>query len=417
MKYTKSYLMLFLIGLVFSIAVPDTVYALIAADNQSFNLNFRFNSPGARANGMGGAFIGVADDATAAYTNPAGLTILTEPEVSVEYKMGEYDNTFTLFGVPNSQDFTETGSGFSFLSLVHPAEKATFSIYRHELINIRSEDDFGGYSNNISMERDIKTLTYGIGLGFKVADSLSLGCSIGFSEMRYYSTTEIFTPGSFSPPPDTRILIDGEDSSTQVNLSLLWNPVDGLNMGLVYRQGPEFKTTYNFAEDTDADDKFDEFNSTKYTLKVPDVYGVGLSYRFNFGLTIAADVNYIEYSDLLKDFRFPDGSTSFGGISTSDFDVDDTFEIHAGIEYVLSIGSTPVAVRGGYIHKPDHRIHYTGSTAGGLVGWKNWAPEGDDDDIFALGLGFVFSEQLQIDGAASFGDFEKEYTVSLVYRF
>ena len=72
--------MLFLIGLASSIIVPDTVYALIAADNQSFNLNFRFNSPGARANGMGGAFIGVADDATAAYTNPAGLTILTEPE-------------------------------------------------------------------------------------------------------------------------------------------------------------------------------------------------------------------------------------------------------------------------------------------------------------------------------------------------
>ena len=66
MKHPKSYLMLFLIGLVFSIGVPDTVYALIAADNNSFNLNFRFNSPGARANGMGGAFIGLADDATAA---------------------------------------------------------------------------------------------------------------------------------------------------------------------------------------------------------------------------------------------------------------------------------------------------------------------------------------------------------------
>jgi hypothetical protein len=40
-------------------------------------VDFRFNNPGARANAMGGAFIGLADDATAAYTNPAGLTILT----------------------------------------------------------------------------------------------------------------------------------------------------------------------------------------------------------------------------------------------------------------------------------------------------------------------------------------------------
>jgi long-subunit fatty acid transport protein len=417
MKHIKIHLLLFLIGLVFSTMVPNTVYALIAADNQSFNLNFRFNSPGARANGMGGAFIGVADDATAAYTNPAGLTILTEPEVSIENKYGDYDNTFTLFGPPNSQDFTETSSGFSFLSLVHPTEKATFSVYRHELINTQNEDDFDQYANYVRMERDINAVTYGVGLGFKIIDSLSLGWSVGFVQMSYYGTTEIFSDPSFSPPPDTRVLIDGEDISTQFNLSLLWNPVGSLNVGLVYRQGPEFKFTYEFAADTGGDDDFDEFASTKYTIKVPDVYGAGISYRFNFGLTIAADVNYIEYSDLLKDFRFPDGNTSFGGISTSDFDVDDTLELHAGIEYVFSIGNTPVAVRGGYTHKPDHRIHYTGSTAGALVGWKNWAPEGDDDNIFALGLGFVVSEQLQIDGAASFGDFEKEYTVSLVYRF
>lgn len=414
MKHIKNYLLLLLIGLVFNVGVPDTVYALIAADNNSFNLNFRFNNPGARANGMGGAFIGLADDATAAYTNPAGLTILTEPEVSIEYKIGEYDNTFTLFGPPNSQDFTETSNGFSFLSLVHPTENVTFSMYRHELMNIHSEDDFADYSNYIRMERDIKVVTYGVGLGFKVADSLSLGGSIGFAQMRYYCTTELFDDASFSSPPDPRILIDGEDISTQFNLSLLWNPVGGLNVGLVYRQGPEFVTTYDSFEDTDNDGKFDEISSTKYTLKVPDVYGVGVSYRFNFGLTIAADVNYIEYSDLLTDFRFPDGSTEFGGISTNDFDVDDTFEIHAGIEYVFSIDSTPVAVRGGYTHKPDHSIHYTGSTAGSLVGWKNWAPEGDDNNIFAVGLGAVFLERLQIDGAASFGDFEKEYTVSLV---
>jgi hypothetical protein len=33
-----------------------------------------FESVGTRAMGMGGAFVAVADDATAAYWNPAGLT-------------------------------------------------------------------------------------------------------------------------------------------------------------------------------------------------------------------------------------------------------------------------------------------------------------------------------------------------------
>ena len=47
---------------------------------------------GARAIGMGSAFIAVADDATAASWNPAGLTQLRKPEVSfvLSYnKLGE----------------------------------------------------------------------------------------------------------------------------------------------------------------------------------------------------------------------------------------------------------------------------------------------------------------------------------------
>ena len=41
---------------------------------------------GARATGMGGAFISVADDATAASWNPAGLIQLERPEVSADRK-------------------------------------------------------------------------------------------------------------------------------------------------------------------------------------------------------------------------------------------------------------------------------------------------------------------------------------------
>src|SRR6476619_8573459 len=47
-------------------------------------LQFNFGNPGARSLGMGGAFLGLADDASAAEANPAGLTILRKPEVSVE---------------------------------------------------------------------------------------------------------------------------------------------------------------------------------------------------------------------------------------------------------------------------------------------------------------------------------------------
>src|SRR3989338_2646899 len=51
---------------------------------------------GARAIGMGGAFIAIADDATAASWNPAGLVQLEKPEISAVgsffYRHEEYDS-------------------------------------------------------------------------------------------------------------------------------------------------------------------------------------------------------------------------------------------------------------------------------------------------------------------------------------
>ena len=50
-------------------------------------IQLSFSNPGARSLGFGGAFVALADDATAAFANPAGLAQLTKPELSVEYPM------------------------------------------------------------------------------------------------------------------------------------------------------------------------------------------------------------------------------------------------------------------------------------------------------------------------------------------
>src|SRR5207247_4862817 len=47
-------------------------------------LLFNFSNPGARSLALGGAFIGLADDASGAETIPAGLTVLRKPEFSLE---------------------------------------------------------------------------------------------------------------------------------------------------------------------------------------------------------------------------------------------------------------------------------------------------------------------------------------------
>ena len=67
--------------------------------------NFTVLGAGARAMGLGGAFIAVADDATAVSFNPAGLAQLLQPEVSFVARGTQRNVSY--------QDFATTGLGRS----------------------------------------------------------------------------------------------------------------------------------------------------------------------------------------------------------------------------------------------------------------------------------------------------------------
>ena len=70
---------------------------------------------GARAPGMGGAFLARADDATAASWNPAGLSYLRRPELSI---VGAH-SSFDKFDFATNQDDKSDGSR-RFISIAYP---------------------------------------------------------------------------------------------------------------------------------------------------------------------------------------------------------------------------------------------------------------------------------------------------------
>ena len=69
---------------------------LLAQSNDEIQsaLQWNLSTPGARSLALGGAFIGLADDATAAYANPAGLAQLPRPELSVEGRGWDFTSRF-----------------------------------------------------------------------------------------------------------------------------------------------------------------------------------------------------------------------------------------------------------------------------------------------------------------------------------
>lgn len=379
-------------------------------------LDFRVNNPGARANAMGGAFIGLADDATAAFANPAGLTILTRPEISFEVKTGTYTTTiFDASGNPN--EYEDDTAGPSFLSFVYPSEKATVAFYRHQLLNQKTnffwQDTPAEIKENNPVSQELTGVTWGIGMGIKLVESLSLGLSVGYTELEYYVERQRFDAAS-PTGLDFIEIVNDSDYDEHLTASLLWNPLGELNIGFVYRQGPKFKTRRERLQMENIAGNYyliPELN-VENILKVPDVYGLGVSYRLLAGLTILADVNYVEYSDILDDFRLSDNDP--GAPSAADFHLDDEYEFRAGLEYILDvIEEVPLALRGGYYFRPDHKVYYTGP----IMSFRELVKKGDDDHIFSLGAGAVFFENVQVDVGASLGDTIEEYILSFVYRF
>ena len=83
-------------------------------------------NPGARSLALGGAFVAVADDATAAYANPSGLVQLLRPELSVELRTWSDDRD----GVASDL------SGIGFASFVLPRKRWSLAIYGQTLASV-----------------------------------------------------------------------------------------------------------------------------------------------------------------------------------------------------------------------------------------------------------------------------------------
>src|SRR6185295_14836601 len=104
------------------------------------SIPFQFFPPGARSLAMGATFVGIADDATAAASNPAGLVILTKPEASAHGR-------FTHFAAQDQNGYTSPSSSAvspSYFSLVVPKKPFSFSAYYQQVSKIDIDRAFSG---------------------------------------------------------------------------------------------------------------------------------------------------------------------------------------------------------------------------------------------------------------------------------
>lgn len=417
-------------GAVLAVALATPAGAQLNAENFA-QLGFNFSPPGARAAGMGGAFVPVADDATAAEANPAGLTQLLYPQVSFEYKAIEYARTIEepFFDDPRSTDFTNQVALPSFVSAAYPFNQGQFvlGLFAHQLVDYRSTAwsggaDFGGglflrpYTSDVEMGVLNAGGTAAFQLGF-----LSLGVAGGLSKLDMSVDFPRYDLPIFEPEYlNNRLVVDGSSTGFFANAGVLLKFGSLLQIGGVYKMRPTFTELEYRLEDGNgelvaASPAYSREGD--FTFRVPDSWGGGIAVRPHelFTLSAAAMVN--RYSQLADSTEvvFLESIDGSGDLAREDYVANDGVDYHAGAELIVFMGTTPLAIRGGAAMLAPSNTFYVGDDP---LERFLWGSEPAEESLqFSAGLGTVLFNRFQIEVAAVAGEQRREAIASFVLFF
>jgi long-subunit fatty acid transport protein len=408
------------------------------------SFEFNFSNPGARSMGFGGAFAALADDATTAFANPAGLVQLVDPEISIEGRSWSYSTPYVsggrIWGPPTGigEDTTEgvrtstsdkNLSGLSFLSFVYPKGRWSFAFYRHLLSNYEFEGltqglysgpwpDTGSMRREFAYDRavDVQIVSYAVAAAYELTETLSLGAAINSYEGDISMITDVYGKVQSGIPPEeffapipivpenlfytASLLIDDRDWG--LNLGIHWRPTETWSFGGFFREGPEFETVAELRTGptyVDPGLSGQVVESETGNVRFPIVYGLGATYRSgNDRVTLSFEWDRVEYSSIFS--------------SDDELHIDDGNEFHLGGEYAFLKTAPIVSLRAGIWLDPDHQISASGDN---YVANAVLSP-GEDQMHYAVGLGLAFT-RFQLDLAADFSELIDTLSLSFIYSF
>jgi len=418
---------------------------LASAQEAPATFEFSFSNPGARSLGLGGAFVALADDATAAFANPAGLVQLLRPEISVEGRLWSFSTPYTTGGrasgsptgygidtVPYVRTATsdEDVTGLSYLSFVYPGKDWSVAVYRHQLAKFPLQTELNGLfaaasggatSRELDQLRrtDLDIVSTSVSGAWQVNEKLSLGLGVVYFEGEVASTGSAYLPDEYPTTfwelnsflEERRYFtssFEADGTDWGVNLGFLWRIAERWRLGGVYRKGPRLPYTirniagpaHELPEGTVVD-----FLSGR-TIDFPDVYGLGVSYRSTSGrVTVGFEWDRVEYSSIIE-------SITSELVDTSEVVIEDADELHLGFEYVFLQTTPVVALRVGSWLDPDHRFRFEGDSAV----TRALFPSGEDSVHVAVGVGLAFSS-LQVDLGFDYSDNVSTASLSAIYSF
>ncbi len=374
-----------------------SLFSQSALNKSAFNI-FGF---GARAMGMGGAFIAVADDATAASWNPAGLSQMVSSEFSLVYDMYQGDITWEDYEEVNWEDgYSYIGqsikdegssdySSISFLSYSMPVEIGGKNlVWQLSYSNLSSPPDFENkysYNRTFYFEGDeiytedlngklemdgsgsFKTLTFS--LSSQITSNFHLGISLNYLDTNY---KEKYKDSGEITNSLNEYYIYSSSGSTKYDFSDFYFDFGFLyktkfiSFGGVYHSG--FKASGELSQSYEDLNTPFASNSYDVDIKWPSGYGFGVAIYPVKSLTFAIDYSKANWKD--------------GEIKYVDYDYTDFFpyqgydrqfntsSLRFGLEYVLMPKENfVIPLRAGYFKEDRIASWFVGGEKPEVDGW------------------------------------------------
>ena len=361
--------------------------------------DWNISGAGARAEGLGGAFIGLADDATAISWNPSGLGQLERTELSLvgRWIQEEYKWENPLAPTNNSTR-TQSHLTYNFASIAFPLHAGKVNIvpavaFQKQLDNYAREDDeTSSYESN----GGANTITPGIGLKLHPMFYVGGAVNIWLGNFDNSTVTDKATKAGYSN--------DGAYSGLNFTAGILVD-FEGMKKPIPIKLGATVKTPFELKVDGNYERKPTGTTTQKgefaNTVEMPLMYGFGASGRLGENLTISVDFESRLYGDK-KIFREADGTTPTAKVrdtlqlSDSKSDLN---QVRVGAEYLVVTTAGVIPIRAGFRTVPtlsanvDEKGNYSDMVMG---------------NAFTVGTGFI-GQSLALDLTYTRGQGEQSF--------
>ncbi len=386
---------------------------------------------GARALGMGGAFIAIADDATAASWNPGGLTQLERPEISAVYAWKSFREDYDAGARLELDRAGEVDfSSLNYLSVVYPFQRTIAGRNVVISLNYQRKFDFDramdltyhdmdaatqfSTQGRLHYEQSGSLAALSPALAFEVTDQLSLGMAVniwdesllGQNEWSEYTRADTWTKvgGTLLASRFEQLKRYENFDGMNYTFGVLYKPAERWSIGAVYHTA--------FAADVDYTEVQRQprvqVNKEKRRIEMPSAWGLGVAYRFpNDKLTLSLDVTRRQWDQYVEVQRGLFGQAQrispITGLEKWRSPHDSTYTVRLGAEYVFFDPKQPLK---NYLPSLRAGVFYDPAPAGGghflanINGQEFYSRmTGKPDDFWgiSLGAGVLIRNRINID--------------------